>query len=154
MHRLSLGESCGSKVMAKVKVDNRHDKINIICPGSLIWGIKWQDIDSLLIFCMYKYIRDKSIYNSLHLAAWFQTLHRKMRTHFNQKQFRIEVHFFVCIGKWKDIGHVLILWSAKRFSKICTPPVSFHFPMQTKKCTIIHIFMLKQWKTPKKKYKK
>ena len=49
---------------------------------------------------------------------------------------RIEVHFFVCIGKWKDTGHVYILWSAKRFSKIYTQPVSFHFQMQTKKSEI------------------
>ena len=45
---------------------------------------------------------------------------------------RIEVHFFVCIGKWKDTGHMYILWSAKRFSKIYTQPVSFHFQMQKK----------------------
>ena len=33
--------------------------------------------------------------------------------------------------------------------KIYTRPVSFHFPMQTKKCTSILIFMLKRQITPK-----
>ena len=45
---------------------------------------------------------------------------------------RIQVHSFVCNGKWKDTGHVSILWRAKLFSKIYTRPVSFGFPMQTK----------------------
>ena len=62
---------------------------------------------------------------------------------------RIEVHFFVCIRKWKDTGHVWILWSAKRVSKIYVRPVSFNFPMQTKNCNSILISML--WSKNRKK---
>ena len=36
------------------------------------------------------------------------------------------------------------------FHKIYTWPLSFHFPMQTKKCTSILIFMLTRWQNPKK----
>ena len=42
--------------------------------------------------------------------------------HLNITYLRVEVLFFVCIEKER-----------KRFSEIYTWPVSFHFPMQTKK---------------------
>ena len=41
---------------------------------------------------------------------------------------RIEVYFFVCIGKWKDTIRVLIFEKLFGLHKSCAWPVSFHFP--------------------------
>ena len=45
---------------------------------------------------------------------------------------RFEVHFFVCIGKWKDTSRINLL-EALWLPKIYMWPVFFHFSMQTKK---------------------
>ena len=55
---------------------------------------------------------------------------------------RIEVHSFCLHWEMKEHGSCVNL--GKRFSKIYMRSVSFHFSMQTKKCTSILIFILKQ----------
>ena len=61
---------------------------------------------------------------------------------------RIEVHFVLfALGNERT----LVTCKSSRFSKIYTRPVSFHFPMQTKKCSSILKFMLEWQITPKNK---
>ena len=84
----------------------------------------------------------------------------------HQIHLRIEIHF-LCLH-WEMKGHWSVTCKScealripfcssqrcpKCFSKIYTQPVSFHFPLQTNKCTSILIFMLKWQITPKNKKK-
>ena len=65
----------------------------------------------------------------------------------------IEVHFFVCIGKWKDTNNLKILWNTKRFSKIYRRLLSFLSQCKQKKAYFFPYIYAKATKTHTKSKK-
>ena len=87
----------------------------------MIQVLPWEDVlfkDWSTLFCLHWEIKGHGSLENL-LKRWFKSCLGKMC------YLRIEVHFFVYIGKSKDTGHMKILWSAShRFTRDPCPFIS------------------------------